>query len=249
MWVVGADLSSGSSIWLKLCVIVPVSFVGYVIWFSIGPGCSCANKAIQSEARTHIGSVNQEQQDYFLKNNIFVTTTSELDKLGLGIEPERIHYRYMISGINLPYKAMVLNLDSRSSQDDSDVKPKATISIAVTKKNYLKSYIGVVWTTPAVNTESKVLERTTRAILCEADKPGVTEFLKPIVPTETTKPDSWSSLFNWRTQSTPSDAKAGLYKASIPALSTLGEARIVSFDKDKNGGLQVFCPQGFKNIP
>jgi type IV pilus assembly protein PilA len=244
----GADRSSGSSIWLKLCVIVPVSFVGYVLWRSIGPGCNCANKAIQSEARTYIGSINREQQDYFLKNNKFVTTTSDLDKLGFGIESERIHYRYIISGINLPYKAMALNVDSRSSKDNSDARPTATISIAVTKRNDLKSYIGVVWTTPAINTESKVLERTNRAIFCEADKPGITEFLKPIAPTETTKPDFWSSLFNWRTQLAPTDAKAGLYKASIPALSTLSKARVVSFDKDKNGELQVFCPQGFKNI-
>jgi type IV pilus assembly protein PilA len=240
------DRSSGSSIWLKLCVIIPVSFVGYVIWFSIGPGCSCANKAIQSEAKTYIGSINQAQQDYFLKNNNFITTTSNLDKLGLEIESERIHYRYMISGMDLPYKAMALDVDSLSSQNDSYVKPKAVISIAVTKKPYLKSYIGVIWTTPAINTESQVLERTTRAIFCEADKPGMTEFLKAIAPSETTKPDFWSSLFNRHNQPASIEAKTGSFQASIPTLSALDEARSVSFDKDKNGGLQAFCPQGFK---
>jgi hypothetical protein len=241
----GADRSSGSSIWLKLCVIGPIAIV---IWYRLSPGCSCANKAIQSEAKTYIRSINRAQQAYSLKNNNFVAATSDLDKLGLGIESERIHYRYMISGIDLPYKAMALDVDSRSSKDGFYVKPTAAISIAVTKKHYLKNYIGVVWTTPAINTGSRVLEPTTRAIFCEADQPGMTEFLKAIAPTETTKPDVWSSLFNWRTQPIPTDAKASLYKALIPALSTLGKARNVSFDKDKNGELQAFCPQEFKNI-
>jgi type IV pilus assembly protein PilA len=235
----GAGRSSGSSLWLKLCVIGPIAIV---IWYRLSPGCSCANKAIQSEAKTYIGSISRAQQTYYLSQNKFITKGSDWDKLGLAVTQETHNFRYVISKLNLPNEVV-------SPNESSNLKQKAAISIAVTKQHYIKSYVSIVWTTSMINPESNASEPTTETILCEAEKPGETEFLKPIAPTETTKPDFWSSLFNQHNQPTSTVAKTGAYQASTPILPALGETRSVSFDKDKNGKLQAFCPQGFQKSP
>jgi type IV pilus assembly protein PilA len=157
-----ADRSSGSSMWLNLCLIVPISVVGYIAWKLFFPYVPSAR---QSEAKTRVGSMNRAQQAYYLENNSF---SSSFDNLGLGVgaetenkaEVETEQYRYMIVNAN--------SLDRPTKGD------KFVTSIAIPKQQRLKSYVGIVWTGTYVDSSSGRSEPTTFAVLCEAERAGMT---------------------------------------------------------------------------
>jgi hypothetical protein len=104
---------------------------------------SPAALARQSEAKTYIGAINRGHQAFFLEKEYF---TNKLKDLGLGIGAESENYKYQI-----------VVLDSK----------KAVQSMALSKEDNLKSYVGLVYITKLPEIE----EDTSRSLICESQKP------------------------------------------------------------------------------
>lgn len=104
---------------------------------------SSAALAKQTEAKTYIGAINRGHQAFFLEKEYF---TNKLKDLGLGIGAESENYKYQI-----------VVLDSK----------KAVQSIALSKEDNLKSYVGLVYITKLPEIE----EDTSRSLICESQKP------------------------------------------------------------------------------
>jgi type II secretory pathway pseudopilin PulG len=115
---------------------------------------SCnTGKVKQVEARNTVGAMNRAQQAYNLEKGGFA---GSIDKLGIGIRTETTNYSYSIR-----------------------VTKGAAFHYAITKQPNFKSYVGAVWT-ETTNINGKK-EDTTRAIMCEAEKP-VAAATKPADP-------------------------------------------------------------------
>ena len=114
-----------------------------------------ANKAKQAEAKVYINSMNRGQQAYFLENDKFSSSISEL---GLGINPETENYSYAVgaSGPGMQARA---------------------ISTATSKKDGLKSYVGGVFLSRVPQTN----ESTTLGIVCEGDTPSTSKLAPPLL--------------------------------------------------------------------
>lgn len=104
---------------------------------------SPAALARQSEAKTYIGAINRGHQAFFLEKEYF---TNKLKDLGLGIGSESENYKYQI-----------VVLDSK----------KAVQSMALSKEDNLKSYVGLVYITKLPEIE----DDTSRSLICESQKP------------------------------------------------------------------------------
>jgi type IV pilus assembly protein PilA len=237
----GADRSSGSSIWLNLCVIVPVSVVGYMAWSSLFLPKN--NYARASEPKTYTGSMNRAQQAYYLETNKFVTENSDLDKLGLGIKPETTNYRYIISEGSLAYMFRVPDANSSPLQKIAPVQPIAVIAIAVPKNPTLKSYVGIVWTPQRLSSNPQESDVTTMAILCEAEKPGMIGAPKG-APKPIEKQDFWSWLLRFSTRSTQTQQPA--LDQEAPSFEEATRIPSVSYENGMLG--EIPCPQGFKAL-
>jgi type IV pilus assembly protein PilA len=241
MWVMSAGRSSGASIFLNLCVIVPISVVGYIAWSSLF--FPKKNYARASEPKTYTGSINRAQQAYYLENNKFVTENSALDKLGLGIKPETENYRYIISEGSLAYIFRVPDANSSPPRKIAPVQPIAVIAIAVPKNPTLKSYVGIVWTPQRMSSTPQESDVTTMAILCEAEKPGMIGAPKG-APKPIEKQDFWSWLLTFSTRSTQKQQPVVDQEAPSFEQAT----RIPSL-RYENGMLgKIPCPQGFKDL-
>lgn len=107
--------------------------------------------ARQAEGKQYTGSMNRAQQAYYLENNKFAKTISEL---GIGIEPETENYRYQII-----------------SQKDST---RSVMMTATAKRPELRSYTGAVF---VVKNNQELLI----AGLCETDKSSTTPPAMPKV--------------------------------------------------------------------
>jgi type IV pilus assembly protein PilA len=108
---------------------------------------SCGGKCKQVEARNNIGAMNRAQQAYNIEKGAFADS---FEKMGIGIKPESSNYSYF-----------------------TRVNERAVFSYAIPKDPNIKSYTGAVWT-ETTNINGKK-EETTKAILCEAEKPGATK--------------------------------------------------------------------------
>jgi hypothetical protein len=95
-------------------------------------------KAIQAEGKTYVGSLNRASQAYFVEMNSF---TGDIDKLGVGIPKESRNYSY----------SLVL-VDAK----------KAVQTIAIAKRDDVKSYTGLTYVTS---------DNSTNRIVCESDRP------------------------------------------------------------------------------
>ena len=107
---------------------------------TLPPGVELSNP---TEGKLYVGTMNRTQQAYFLENNKFA---SKIEDLGLGFKPETDSYRYQI----VP-------------QGDG----KQAMSIALPKKDGLKSYTGAVFVT-----QITAGEQTTIAAICESTQPS-----------------------------------------------------------------------------
>jgi len=126
-------------------LLVVIIIIGILSAIALPSFLNQANKAKQTEGKTYIGSMNRAQQTYYLENNSFASSLSEL---GLGIATQTENYRYNITGGG----SGVTNVTNQA-QPLQDQAP-------------LKAYIGVV----ALIQASATNEATTLAVLCEAEK-------------------------------------------------------------------------------
>ncbi|MEQ8384263.1 MAG: type IV pilin-like G/H family protein [Coleofasciculus sp. A1-SPW-01] len=110
-----------------------------------------AGKAMQSEAKQYIGSMNRAQQAYFLEKGNF---TNNIGELGLGINTETKNYTYST------YATLL-----------------SAINYSVSRQPDLKSYVGGVF----LGRVEATGELTTLAILCETKDKGTNRPPAPIV--------------------------------------------------------------------
>ena len=130
-------------------LLVVVIIIGILAAVALPSLLSQANKAKQVEARNNVGAMNRAQQAYNLEKRGFA---DEIGKLGLGIPSQTTNYGYDIEGGGT--EATVSDVNNVATQLDDK----------------LKSYRGYVFT---VNVDQDgVVEKVTRAIICEAEKPG-----------------------------------------------------------------------------
>jgi len=128
--------------WVVPVIVGMVGILGSMAFLFAHNPFSCANKAKQSEVRTYVGSMNRAQQAYYLENDKF---TNSIDELGIGIKTQTDNYNYSVR-----------------------VTPKAIYHYGISRKNTLKSSVGVVFVSRIETTG----EKTTIGILCEAKSPG-----------------------------------------------------------------------------
>ncbi len=130
-------------------LLVVIIIIGILSAIALPSFLNQANKAKQSEAKQYTGSMNRQQQAFYLEKGGF---TSTLGTLGLGIKTETVNYVYAISGAagagiaSITQASQVTNL--------GQAKPKV-----------LKSYIGGV----SASTVQATSEATTLAVLCESN--------------------------------------------------------------------------------
>jgi type IV pilus assembly protein PilA len=124
-------------------LLVVIIIIGILSAIALPSFLNQANKAKQSEAKTYVGSMNRAQQAYYLEQNAFVISGTNLGNLGLGIATKTSNYSYTITG----------NASQATNQAQT-----------VLASAPLKTYIGGV----GVATQSATSEATTIAILCEA---------------------------------------------------------------------------------
>ena len=116
------------------------------------PLATPSNKARQSEARTYVGSLNRQQQAYFLEKNKWAKT---LEETASGINAETENYRYNIQNID---SIKTVNIKNH---------PGITVQTGIAKKEGLKSYLGAAY----LSNLSGNNDLTTIAILCESTEP------------------------------------------------------------------------------
>lgn len=109
---------------------------------TVNPLNNQLQRAIQAEGKTYIGSLNRASQAYFVEKNSF---TADIDQLGVGISKETKNYSYSLVVV--------------------DAK-KAVQTIAIAKRDDIKSYTGLTYVTSDKNNEA-----IPKAILCESNSP------------------------------------------------------------------------------
>lgn len=147
---------------------------------------SKTDKARQVEARNNIGRINRAQQAYYIEKGFFADS---FEKLGLRIPPETANYRYQITypcpPANLPFKGPFQNQNGKAFPSDRcggaivrefrgskpappESQELSAVVTATPKLPNLKAYTGAAWT----EMDTATSESTTRAILCESEKPS-----------------------------------------------------------------------------
>ncbi len=104
---------------------------------------------LNSEGKMYVGTMNRAQQGYLMETNRFAST---VDELGLGIPDSTIAYNYSL-----------------------DAKPKFTLQYGISRRNDVKSYVGIVELT------TFGFDDTTIAVLCENNVPGPIRPAAPIL--------------------------------------------------------------------
>jgi type II secretory pathway pseudopilin PulG len=117
------------------------------------PSFSGCHKGKQSEAKQYVGSMNRAQQAKYAENGAF---SNSIDALGLGIKTETTNYNY-----------------------SSGATKNAAFSYGVARSNNLRSSVGAVFLVPVSPAANHGM--TTVSILCQANSPGKTQPLNPIL--------------------------------------------------------------------
>ena len=120
---------------------VVVIIIGILSSIALPSFLHCGNKAMQSEAKQYLSSMNRAQQAYFADKGAF---SNSITALGLGIKTETANYNYSISATK-----------------------NAAFSYGVARRNNLRSYVGAVFLAPVSPAANN--EKTTTAILCETN--------------------------------------------------------------------------------
>lgn len=125
-------------------LLVVIIIIGILSAIALPSFLNQANKAKQSEAKQYVGSMNRQQQAYFLEKTKF---TDEIGDLGLGIKTQTVNYSYNIIG-----NGALNQVVNRANPVDAS------------KLSVLKSYGGGVYTF----SQSATSETTTVALLCQS---------------------------------------------------------------------------------
>lgn len=128
-------------------LLVVVIIIGILAAVALPSLLSQANKAKQVEARNNAGAMNRAQQAFNLEKPGFA---SDLASLGLGIASQTTNYIYKVDGGG----SAAVQANNKAEFVD----------------NKLKGYLGYTFTVDVNN--NGVTEKVTRAIICEAEKPG-----------------------------------------------------------------------------
>ncbi len=172
--------------WVKLLFLVSlISFFAAIGLPDVSP--SRVRKARQAEAKHNISAMNRAQAAYFLENTTF---TNSLEKLGVGIKPETVNYRYQIhigikTGENRYWFVSQDNIKGRNEpfqRLNGKVFPPPVLKsdevvmiTAQPKKPELKTYIGLVLPCidPSTGGYDCNHESLTFNSLYESEKPSV----------------------------------------------------------------------------
>jgi type IV pilus assembly protein PilA len=128
-------------------LLVVIIIIGILSAIALPSFLNQANKAKQSEAKTYVGSMNRAQQAYLLEKNVFVTASSDLGQLGLGIKTDTTNYSYDVA-----------------KKDAGTNLGVANLGVVKAVNAPLKAYAGVT----VVGKVATTSEATTLAVLCEA---------------------------------------------------------------------------------
>jgi prepilin-type N-terminal cleavage/methylation domain-containing protein len=142
-------------------LLVVIIIIGILSAIALPSFLNQANKAKESEAKQYVGSMNRQQQAYFLEKSRF---TTGFGNLGLGIATETTNYTYRIESANT--ENQVVNV--------GDTKNTST----------LRSYLGGVQVGEIQGTG----ETTTLAILCQSQNPAAAATTGVVLSPETTTP-------------------------------------------------------------
>ncbi|MBD1928047.1 protein kinase [Trichocoleus sp. FACHB-90] len=114
-----------------------------------------STKAKQSEAKQYVRAMNLAQQAYFLENNHFSNSVTEL---GVDISTQTENYQYSTWGPD-----------------------KAAFNYGITRNRKLKSYVGGAFLVPANDVGAAKGEMRMVAIMCESKKSGISVIPNPII--------------------------------------------------------------------
>ncbi|MCW6051919.1 type IV pilin-like G/H family protein [Microcoleus sp. A2-C5] len=109
-------------------------------------------KAMQSEAKQYVSSINRAQQAYFGEKGAF---SNSINPLAIGIKTETTNYNY-----------------------SAIATKNAAFSYGVSRSNNIRSYVGAVFLLPVSPANN---DKTTVGILCEANSPGKIQLPNPIL--------------------------------------------------------------------
>jgi type IV pilus assembly protein PilA len=98
---------------------VVVIIIGILAQIALPSFLHCSNKAMQSEAKQYVGSMNRAQQAYFAEKGAF---SNSVTALGLGIKTQTTNYNY-----------------------SAIATKNAAFSYGVARSNNLRSYVGAVF--------------------------------------------------------------------------------------------------------
>jgi len=125
-------------------LLVVIIIIGILSAIALPSFLNQANKAKESEAKQYVGSMNRQQQAYYLEKSAF---TTEFSTLGLGIATQTTNYTYDIQSADTDVNAFNLG------------DPNNT--------NNLRAYVGGA-TVGKLDTG----ETTTLALLCQSEDPA-----------------------------------------------------------------------------
>lgn len=136
-------------------LLVVIIIIGILAAIALPSLLGQVNKAKQAEAKNNIGALNRAQQAYQLEYSLFAT---DVTQLGVGIKTQTENYYYTL---------------------DATISSAAGIitSLATAQKPALKSYAGLVGTTPGDLVTGEVL---TLAAACESETPTQTKFANSV---------------------------------------------------------------------
>ncbi len=124
-------------------LLVVIIIIGILSAIALPSFLNQANKAKESEAKQYVGSMNRQQQAYFLEKDEYTTNIAQL---GLGIASETENYVY---GISSNANTGVTNYGDGASKSDT-----------------LRTFIGGVQAARI----GAASEATTLAVLCQTDE-------------------------------------------------------------------------------
>jgi type IV pilus assembly protein PilA len=136
-------------------LLVVIIIIGILAAIALPSLLSQVNKGKQAEARQNVGALNRAQQAYYLEQGGFVSQTTNLAQLGIGIKTQTVNYKYTLTG----------------DAGTPTVGPQYASNQATALNKTLKSYVGLNATAKGDTATSELL---TIGYVCESTVPTTT---------------------------------------------------------------------------